>query len=142
MNDNQLLRYSRHILLPQIDIAGQERLNRARVLIVGAGGLGSPAAMYLAASGIGNLIIYDGDQVDLTNLQRQIIHNTDSVGQPKVLSAKNTLTAINPEINITAVHANIGETEPPICSHLSTYTDRGGTSKSPTAAPMSTSRPA
>ena len=111
MNDNQLLRYSRHILLPQIDISGQERLNRARVLIVGAGGLGSPAAMYLAASGIGNLIIYDGDQVDLTNLQRQIIHNTDSVGRPKILSAKNTLTAINPEINITAVHANIGETE-------------------------------
>ena len=88
MNDNQLLRYSRHILLPQIDISGQEKLNQSRVLIVGAGGLGSPVALYLAASGVGNLIICDGDQVDLTNLQRQIVHDSNSIGLAKVLSAK------------------------------------------------------
>ncbi len=107
MNDNQLLRYSRHILLPQIDIAGQEKLNQSRVLIVGAGGLGSPIALYLAASGIGNLIICDGDQVDLTNLQRQIIHNSDSVGLAKALSAKQSLIKINPEINVIAIEEQV-----------------------------------
>lgn len=107
MNDNQLLRYSRHILLPQIDIAGQEKLNQSRVLIVGAGGLGSPAAIYLAASGIGNLIICDGDQVDLTNLQRQIIHNSDSVGLAKVLSAKQSLYRINPEVNVITIQEQV-----------------------------------
>lgn len=107
MNDNQLLRYSRHILLPQIDIAGQEKLNQSRVLIVGAGGLGSPVALYLAASGVGNLIICDGDQVDLTNLQRQIIHNSDSIGLAKVLSAKQSLDRINPEVNIITIQEQV-----------------------------------
>jgi len=107
VNDNQLFRYSRHILLPQIDISGQEKLNQSKALIVGAGGLGSPVAMYLAASGIGNLIICDGDQVDLTNLQRQIIHATDSIGLPKVFSAQKTLSRINPEVNVIAIQERI-----------------------------------
>ena len=107
MNDDQLLRYSRHILLPQIDIAGQETLNRSRVLIVGAGGLGSPVALYLAASGVGNLIICDGDRVDLTNLQRQIIHHNHSIGLSKVSSAKQTLQTLNPEINVTALEERV-----------------------------------
>ena len=107
MNDNQLLRYSRHILLPQIDIAGQEKLNQSRVLIIGAGGLGSPIALYLAASGVGNLIICDGDQVDLTNLQRQIIHDRDSIGLAKVLSAKQSLARINPEINVITIQEQV-----------------------------------
>ncbi|PSJ18765.1 HesA/MoeB/ThiF family protein [Nitrosomonas supralitoralis] len=108
MNDYQLLRYSRHILLPQIDIAGQEKLNHSRALIVGAGGLGSPIALYLAASGVGNLIICDGDQVDLTNLQRQIMHDSQSIGLAKVLSAKQSLIRINPEINVTPIHEQVG----------------------------------
>jgi molybdopterin/thiamine biosynthesis adenylyltransferase len=107
VNDNQLLRYSRHILLPQIDIRGQEKLNQSSVLIVGAGGLGSPVALYLAASGIGNLIICDGDQVDLTNLQRQIIHDNTSIGSAKVLSAKQSLIRINPEINVFTVQERV-----------------------------------
>lgn len=107
MDDHQLLRYSRHILLPQIDIAGQEKLNQSHVLIIGAGGLGSPAAMYLAASGIGHLTICDGDQVDLTNLQRQIIHDSGSIGLAKVQSAKQSLAGINPEINVIAVQQHI-----------------------------------
>lgn len=107
MNDNQLLRYSRHILLPQIDITGQEKLNQSRVLIVGAGGLGSPIALYLAASGVGNLIICDDDRVDLTNLQRQIIHDSDSIGLAKVLSAKQSLIRINPEINVITIQEQV-----------------------------------
>lgn len=109
MNDNQLLRYSRHILLPQIDIAGQETLIHSRVLIIGAGGLGSPAALYLAASGIGKLVICDGDKVDLTNLQRQIIHNTHSIGLSKAYSVKRTLTGINPEIDIVTLQEHVSE---------------------------------
>ena len=100
MNDDQLLRYSRHILLPQIDIDGQEILNESSVLIIGAGGLGSPAALYLAASGVGNLIICDDDRVDLTNLQRQIIHRNHSVGFSKVSSAQQALHSLNPDINV------------------------------------------
>jgi len=107
VNDNQLLRYSRHILLPQIDITGQEKLNQSRVLIVGAGGLGSPIALYLAASGVGNLIICDGDQVDLTNLQRQIIHNSDSIGLAKVLSAKQSLARLNLEVDVTTIQEQV-----------------------------------
>lgn len=107
MDDRQLLRYGRHILLPQIDIAGQEKLNQSHVLIIGAGGLGSPAAMYLAASGIGNLTICDGDQVDLTNLQRQIIHDNDSIGLAKVQSAKQSLIRINPGINVVAIQQHV-----------------------------------
>ncbi|WP_374567884.1 ThiF family adenylyltransferase [Nitrosomonas sp.] len=111
MNDHQLLRYSRHILLPEIDIEGQEKLCQSRVLIIGAGGLGSPALMYLAASGVGNLIICDGDQVDLTNLQRQIIHDNHSIGLAKTLSAKKALAKINPEINITAIQEKADATK-------------------------------
>jgi molybdopterin/thiamine biosynthesis adenylyltransferase len=109
MNDEQLLRYSRHILLPQIGIGGQETLLESHVLIVGAGGLGSTAAMYLAASGIGKLTICDGDKVDLTNLQRQIIHRTETIGMPKSLSAKKTLTGINPEVDIIALDQRADE---------------------------------
>ena len=98
MDDNQLLRYSRHILLPQIGIEGQEKLLGAHALIIGAGGLGSPAALYLAASGVGRITICDGDSVDLTNLQRQIAHFTHSLGTNKATSAQRTLAAINPEI--------------------------------------------
>lgn len=107
MNDDQLLRYSRHILLPQIDIAGQETLARSRILIVGSGGLGSPVALYLAASGVGNLIICDGDRVDLTNLQRQIIHHSHSIGLPKVASARQTLYSINPDVKVLAVEERV-----------------------------------
>jgi molybdopterin/thiamine biosynthesis adenylyltransferase len=109
MHDEQLLRYSRHILLPQIGIKGQEILLQAHVLIVGAGGLGSPAAIYLAASGIGKLTICDNDRVDLTNLQRQIIHRTKAVGMPKVLSAKKTLEGINPEVDVIALSQRVDE---------------------------------
>ena len=98
MNYNQLLRYSRHILLPQVEYAGQEKLTTSHALIVGAGGLGSPVALYLAASGVGTLTICDFDEVDLTNLQRQIIHTTQSVGMNKAMSAQQTIDAINPEI--------------------------------------------
>lgn len=102
MNDNQLLRYSRHILLPQIDVSGQEKLSQSHVLIIGLGGLGSPAALYLAASGIGKLTICDHDKVDLTNLQRQIIHDTSSIGLTKTASAQQTLKRINPEVAVVA----------------------------------------
>ena len=100
MNDNQLLHYSRHILLPQIGFDGQEKLSRSHALLIGAGGLGSPVALYLAASGIGTLTICDGDTVELTNLQRQIAHHTAAIGTNKAVSATQTLAAINPEIRI------------------------------------------
>lgn len=103
MNDQQLLRYSRHILLPDIGIEGQEKLQASHALIVGAGGLGSPAAMYLAASGVGALTVCDGDTVDLTNLQRQLLHRTASIGEPKVRSAQRTLHDVNPEVRVNAV---------------------------------------
>jgi adenylyltransferase/sulfurtransferase len=103
MDDSALLRYSRHILLPQIGIEGQTQLLSSRVLILGMGGLGSPVAMYLAASGVGHLTLVDHDNVDLTNLQRQIVHTTDRVGQPKVASAAESLRALNPEIKIETV---------------------------------------
>ena len=111
MNDNQLLRYSRHILLPQIGYEGQEKLTKSHVLIVGAGGLGSPAALYLAASGVGKLTICDFDNVDLTNLQRQIIHTTQSVGTNKALSAQQTIYEINPEINVQTIQRKSSEAE-------------------------------
>ncbi len=103
MNDNQLLRYSRQIMLPQIDIEGQQKLLAAKVLIVGAGGLGSPAAMYLAAAGVGNITIYDNDVVDLSNLQRQITHHTPDIGTDKVISTRKTLNELNPDVEIRAV---------------------------------------
>jgi len=103
MNDEQLLRYSRHILLDEIGIEGQQKLLAARVLVIGAGGLGSPAALYLASAGVGHLTIVDDDDVDLTNLQRQIAHTTARVGQPKALSAREAIAAINPDVQVTAL---------------------------------------
>lgn len=103
MNDNQLLRYSRHILLDEIGIEGQERLLAARALVIGAGGLGSPAAYYLASAGIGRITLVDNDTVDLTNLQRQILHTTERVGQSKAQSGKQTLEKINPEVEVVAL---------------------------------------
>ena len=107
MHDAQLQRYSRHILLDEIGIEGQQALLDAHVLVIGAGGLGSPAAMYLAASGVGKLTLVDDDTLDLTNLQRQIAHTTARVGQPKVQSALLTLTGINPEIEIVALQERL-----------------------------------
>lgn len=103
MNDDQLLRYSRQIMLPAFGIEGQQKLLETSVLIVGLGGLGSPVAMYLAAAGVGRLILVDDDQVDLSNLQRQIAHTNDRIGQPKVESAKITLQALNPEIKVETI---------------------------------------
>lgn len=103
MNDLQLLRYSRHILLNEIGIEGQQRLLEASVLIIGLGGLGSPAALYLAASGVGQLTLCDHDTVDFSNLQRQIIHRTSAVNQPKVVSAQTALHDINPEVECIAL---------------------------------------
>ena len=102
LTDQELLRYSRQILLQQVDIDGQLKLKHSRVLIVGLGGLGSPVALYLAAAGVGELHVADFDHVDVTNLQRQIIHDTASVGQSKVDSALARLAAINPEITLLA----------------------------------------
>ena len=104
MNDQQLLRYSRHILLDEIGIEGQQKLLAAHALIIGAGGLGSPAAFYLASAGIGTITLVDNDNVDLTNLQRQILHTTGRVGQPKARSGKTALGEINPEINVIALN--------------------------------------
>ena len=109
MNDDQLLRYSRHILLPQVGILGQEKLIRSCALIIGLGGLGSPVAMYLAASGVGELILCDNDSVDLTNLQRQAIHNSETVGMLKVQSATKAIAKINPEINVVAIQEYVDE---------------------------------
>lgn len=103
MNDQQLLRYSRHILLEEIGIDGQQRLLDSHALIIGVGGLGSPAALYLAASGVGRLTLCDHDTVDFSNLQRQVIHRTGMVGQPKVVSAQTTLHEINPEVECIAL---------------------------------------
>jgi molybdopterin/thiamine biosynthesis adenylyltransferase len=111
MNDNQLLRYSRHILLPQIGYEGQEKLTQGHALIVGAGGLGSPAALYLAAGGVGQLTICDFDAVDMTNLQRQIIHTTQSVGTNKAVSAQHALQAINPEVKVHTIQTKSTETQ-------------------------------
>ena len=109
MNDEQLLRYSRHILLDEVGIEGQQRAFAAQVLIVGAGGLGSPAALYLAASGIGRLVLVDDDAVDLTNLQRQVVHTTARVGQAKVDSAREALLQINPGIEVVALRERVDD---------------------------------
>jgi molybdopterin-synthase adenylyltransferase len=103
MNDDQLLRYSRHILLPELGIEGQQRLLNAHALLIGAGGLGSPASLYLASAGVGTLTLCDDDVVDLTNLQRQIVHREAAIGMRKVESARDTLLAINPRANINAI---------------------------------------
>jgi molybdopterin/thiamine biosynthesis adenylyltransferase len=107
MNDEQLLRYSRHILLDALGVEGQERILGAHALVVGAGGLGSPAALYLASAGIGRLTLVDGDTVDFTNLQRQILHTAERVGQAKVDSGRTALAAINPEVRVEAVNARL-----------------------------------
>lgn len=107
MNDEQLLRYSRHILLDPIGIEGQDRLLASRALIVGAGGLGCPAALYMAAAGVGTLVIADDDEVDLTNLQRQVLHRQHSVGRAKVESAQETLHDINPGIEVIALKTRL-----------------------------------
>jgi adenylyltransferase/sulfurtransferase len=109
MDDEQLLRYSRQIMLPQIDIEGQEKLLAARVLIIGIGGLGSPVAMYLAAAGIGHLVLVDDDVVELSNLQRQIMHSSADIGLTKVESARQTLLRLNPDIKITTFDKRLDE---------------------------------
>ena len=103
MNDDQLLRYSRHILLPEVGIEGQEKLLASHALVIGAGGLGSPAALYLATAGVGRITLADGDTVDLTNLQRQILHRAASVGQPKARSGRDTIAAYNPDVVVIAL---------------------------------------
>ena len=100
MNDEQLLRYSRHILLSEIGVEGQEKFLASSALIIGAGGLGSPVALYLAAAGLGTITLADGDAVDLTNLQRQILHTTGSIGKPKAASGREALAKINPEVKV------------------------------------------
>ena len=111
MNDQQLLRYSRHILMPTIGYEGQEKLANSHALIVGAGGLGSPVALYLAAGGVGTLTICDFDTVDLTNLQRQVVHTTASVGINKAVSAQQTLFEINPTVQVNTVTSRATEAE-------------------------------
>lgn len=107
MKDKQLLRYSRQIMLPQMDVAGQEALLAARVLIIGLGGLGCPAAMYLASSGVGELVLADADDVDLSNLQRQIAHDTNSIGMPKVESAQQTLARLNDGVRVATINERL-----------------------------------
>jgi molybdopterin/thiamine biosynthesis adenylyltransferase len=111
MDDSQLLRYSRQILLPQIDVEGQERLLGSTALIVGLGGLGSPASMYLASAGVGTLILNDDDVVDLTNLQRQILHGTASLGLHKTESALNSLRDLNPDLHYETLPHRLDEKE-------------------------------
>ncbi len=111
MDDTQLLRYSRQILLPSIGTEGQQTLLDARVLIIGAGGLGSPAALYLAGAGVGHLVIADDDRVDLSNLQRQILHRHSDIDTPKVDSARQTLNSLNPDVEVTALHTRLQDNE-------------------------------
>lgn len=111
LNDDELLRYSRHILLPEVDLAGQEALKKARVLIIGLGGLGSPVALYLAAAGVGQLVLADHDQVDLSNLQRQVIHHTSSLGLNKAHSAQQHIALLNPRCQVQALAQYLDETQ-------------------------------
>lgn len=109
MDDAELLRYSRHILLPEVGIDGQTRIGNAHVLLIGVGGLGSPVAMYLAASGVGTLTLVDDDRVELSNLQRQIVHSSDSIGRPKVDSARERLRALNPQVKVHALNTRLDD---------------------------------
>lgn len=109
LSDDQLERYARHIILKEVGGPGQQKLMKARVLVIGAGGLGSPLMMYLAAAGVGTIGIIDDDDVDLSNLQRQIIHMTPSLGSKKVLSAKKTINELNPEINVITYAERLDE---------------------------------
>ena len=108
LTEQQMERYSRHIILEQVGGAGQEKLLASKVLIIGAGGLGAPAAVYLAAAGIGTIGVVDGDKVDLSNLQRQIIHHTPDVGKDKVLSAESKMRAINPDVRVRTYNKRVG----------------------------------
>ena len=108
MTDEQIERYSRHIILKEVGAKGQKKLLNAKVLIIGAGGLGAPAAMYLAAAGVGTIGIVDADEVDLSNLQRQIIHGTNDIGKAKVKSAKETINAMNPDVTVYFESALVG----------------------------------
>lgn len=110
MNDQELLRYSRHILLNEIGVEGQAKIREARMLVIGAGGLGSPAAYYLASAGVGSILLVDGDAVDLTNLQRQILHTTERVGTPKAESGRAQLHAINPEVEVIPIARRVDVT--------------------------------
>lgn len=107
MNDTQLLRYSRQIMLPQVGIEGQQKLLDSSALIIGMGGLGSPIAMYLASAGVGHLVLVDDDVVDLSNLQRQILHTQNDIGKAKVESAQDTLLALNPDLTITTFNTRL-----------------------------------
>ena len=109
MNDDQLLRYSRHILLDAIGIEGQDRLRGAHAVVIGVGGLGSPAALYLAASGVGRITLVDDDTVDLTNLQRQIAHGTPDIGRPKVASGADALARLNPDVVVDTIGHRIDD---------------------------------
>jgi adenylyltransferase/sulfurtransferase len=111
MDDNQLLRYSRQIMLPDIDAGGQQQLLDSTALIIGLGGLGSPAALYLAAAGVGHLVIVDHDQVDLSNLQRQILHGTPDIDRGKTDSARDRLAAINPDVRYTTINHKLAADE-------------------------------
>jgi len=111
MDDDQLLRYSRHVLLDAIGVEGQRRIRAAHALVVGAGGLGSPAALFLASAGIGTLTLCDADVVDLTNLQRQLLHDIDSLGMPKVDSARARLGRINPEVEVVGLNRRVDESD-------------------------------
>jgi adenylyltransferase/sulfurtransferase len=111
MDDRQLLRYSRHILLNEIGVEGQARIRAASMLVIGAGGLGSPAAFYLASAGVGRIVLVDGDAVDLTNLQRQILHTTERIGTRKAESGKATLATINSDVEVRAVSQRVGAEE-------------------------------
>lgn len=110
-SDQELLRYSRQIMLPKFDIQGQIALKQSRALVIGVGGLGSPVAMYLAAAGVGRIVLVDHDEVDLSNLQRQVVHDQTQLGVPKVESAKQRLAAINSDIEIDAVARKLDEDE-------------------------------
>lgn len=111
LTDEQLLRYSRQIMLPDVEINGQETWLNSSVLVLGLGGLGSPVAMYLAAAGVGELVLVDDDEVELSNLQRQIAHHTKRIGQPKVDSARNTVAALNPDVKVRTIYSRLNETE-------------------------------
>ncbi|HUN92803.1 MAG TPA: molybdopterin-synthase adenylyltransferase MoeB [Burkholderiaceae bacterium] len=111
MDDQELLRYSRHVLLDEIGVEGQARIRSTRALVVGVGGLGSPAALYLAAAGVARLTLADGDAVDLTNLQRQILHTTARIGEPKAESARQALHEINPQVDVVALNRRVGAEE-------------------------------
>jgi len=111
MDDRLLQRYSRHILLDEIGIEGQQRIGASHMLVIGAGGLGSPAALYLASAGVGRLTLVDSDRVDLTNLQRQVLHSTERIGQLKTTSARTALQALNPEVQVIEVPERVGTAE-------------------------------